>query len=326
MRASIIIPAYNAAGTLEAAIASAMAQTERDIEILVVDNGSTDQTSEIMDRLAAQDERIRILKIPSNSGPSRARNLAFDNARGEWIAILDADDRFHPSRLATLLALGERTGADFVVDNLFVCREGGGGLDKPMLSHEVVAEPREVSFTEFMEHSLGKRGVPRGVSWVGLKPVWRRTFLSGANIRYDDGCFWGEDYLIYIASFLNGATLWVTPEPLYYHTIRHGSLTDNPRLEDLQQVVEADLALLKHEQVVSNPRLRHAVKRHHEVHERWFQYLRFVMALKRRHTMRAAWLLLRGKTVIRTIAAHLVLDMLAYVRRIGGSPRDLPLA
>jgi glycosyltransferase involved in cell wall biosynthesis len=325
MRASIIIPAYNAAGTLEAAIASAMAQTERDIEILVVDNGSKDQTSEIMDRLAAQDERIRTFKMPSNFGPSGARNLAFDNARGEWIAILDADDRFHPSRLATLLALGERTAADFVVDNLFVCREGGGGLDKPMLSHEVVAEPREVSFTEFMEHSLGKRGVPRGVSWVGLKPVWRRTFLSGTNIRYDEGCFWGEDYLIYIASFLNGATLWVTPEPLYYHTIRYGSLTDNPRLEDLQRVVEADLALLGHQQVVSNPRLRHAVKRHHDVHERWFQYLRFAIALKSRHAMRAAWLLVRGKTVIRTIAAHLVLDSLAYLRHIRGSPRNFPL-
>jgi succinoglycan biosynthesis protein ExoO len=325
MRASIIIPAYNAAETLEAAMASAMTQTERDIEILIVDNGSTDQTSEIINRLAAQDERIRTFQIASNCGPSGARNLALDNARGDWIAMLDSDDRFHRSRLATLLALGERTGADFVVDNLFVCREGDSGLDKPMLSHEVVAEPRRVYFAEFMENSLGKRGVPRGASWVGLMPVWRRTFLTGAKIRYDERCYWGEDYLIYVASFLNGATLWISPEPMYYHAIRQGSLTDNPRLEDLHWIVEADRAMLRHEQVVSNPRLRRAVKRHRDVHERWFQYQRFAMAIKSRHTMRAVWLLVRSKTVIRTIAAHLVFDILAYLRRIRGSPRELPL-
>lgn len=93
---SVIIPAYNAADTIAAAISSALAQTYRPLEILVVDDGSTDKTSQVADSFGDQ---IRFLS-QANAGPAAARNLGLRESRGELIAFLDADDRWHPDKLA----------------------------------------------------------------------------------------------------------------------------------------------------------------------------------------------------------------------------------
>ena len=107
---SVIIPAYNAAATLERALASVAKQTLSGIEILVVDDGSTDATPEILARMAAADRRLKIL-TQANGGVARARNAAIGAATGEWVATIDADDLWHPRKLELQLAAARAGGA-----------------------------------------------------------------------------------------------------------------------------------------------------------------------------------------------------------------------
>lgn len=95
---SVIIPAHQAEATLARTIASAQAQTERRIEILVVDDGSTDRTGAIARAAAAEDARVRVI-AQANAGVATARNAAIGAARGRWVAPLDADDLWHPLKL-----------------------------------------------------------------------------------------------------------------------------------------------------------------------------------------------------------------------------------
>ncbi|WP_426757128.1 glycosyltransferase family 2 protein [Myxococcus sp. Y35] len=94
---SVVIPTYNRARLLEAALDSVFAQEERDFEVLVVDDGSTDDTLERLGRLG---DRVRVLK-QRNAGPGVARNLGIQEARGEYVAFLDSDDLWFPWTLAT---------------------------------------------------------------------------------------------------------------------------------------------------------------------------------------------------------------------------------
>ncbi len=97
---SIILPTFNRASLLERALASVVAQSELDWELLVADDGSTDETEELLDQWQARDRRIRCWRHP-NQGQAASRNRMLEQARGQWIAFLDSDDELHPSHLAT---------------------------------------------------------------------------------------------------------------------------------------------------------------------------------------------------------------------------------
>jgi glycosyltransferase involved in cell wall biosynthesis len=94
---TVLIPAYNAAATIERAIDSVLAQTYDDYEIIVVDDGSRDRTSEVVQAYGAA--AVQLLRLPSNQGASSAVNEGLNIARGELIAFLDADDEWLPSKL-----------------------------------------------------------------------------------------------------------------------------------------------------------------------------------------------------------------------------------
>ena len=102
---SIVIPAYNAATTLAATLASVDFQTERDFEVIIVDDGSTDGTAELAEGLL-EGRRGKVLR-QANAGPSAARNAAIAVAEGRWIALLDADDWYLPNYLARMRSLLE---------------------------------------------------------------------------------------------------------------------------------------------------------------------------------------------------------------------------
>ena len=107
---SVLVPAFNASATLDATLRSARGQTHAELEIIVVDDGSTDATVEIATRHAAADPRVRILCQP-NGGVARARNHGLAVAEGAFIAPLDSDDVWHPEKIARQLAAIEAAGS-----------------------------------------------------------------------------------------------------------------------------------------------------------------------------------------------------------------------
>jgi len=118
---SVIIPTYNAARYLPEALESVMGQTYKDIEVIVIDDGSTDDTGEIVQSYRARDRRIRYC-LQDNSGPAAARNHGMREANGDYIAFLDADDLWMPRKLekqVTVLDRDVRIGFIYC-DSLFV--------------------------------------------------------------------------------------------------------------------------------------------------------------------------------------------------------------
>lgn len=106
---SVVIPAFNAARTLGETLASARAQTHRDLEMIVVDDGSTDATADIALRHAVEDARIRLIR-QDNAGVAAARNAGVAVARGDFVALLDADDIWAPTKIARQFDLFAQSG------------------------------------------------------------------------------------------------------------------------------------------------------------------------------------------------------------------------
>ena len=112
-RTSIIMPVYNTASTVIAAIKSVLAQTDPDFELLVMIDGSPDNSVQLIAEYLQQnpDERVRVFNNPKNQGLSAMRNQGLDEARGEWVTFPDSDDALYPTFLERLHYHAERTGA-----------------------------------------------------------------------------------------------------------------------------------------------------------------------------------------------------------------------
>lgn len=123
-KVSIIIPVYNNEKYVEKCIRSVMNQTFRDLEILVIDDGSTDKSGEILDHLAAEDKRIRLFH-QENSGVAAARNKGLDSATGEYLTFVDGDDYITPEYIEKLHTCAVEKGAKMVICGLtYVDKDG----------------------------------------------------------------------------------------------------------------------------------------------------------------------------------------------------------
>lgn len=302
IRATVVIPAYNAEAFVERAIGSVLCQTEPALEVLVVDDASTDGTAACVARLAAQDRRITLLQNTANAGPGAARNRAIGQARGAWTALLDADDSFAPNRLETLIALGERCGADLVSDNLLlVTDETGPG--RPMIPQAMLPAARRMTAAEFVAGNIGSRRNPR-LSFGFMHPIVRSGFIAQHELRYEPRNRYGEDFLFYLAALMCGANWWLTPLALYRYTVRSGSLTEVQSAADLSRIRLAEQRLLDEAQIWIDPPLKRALHRHKAGIERRYYYRAFTDALKARAFSSAAALLFDSTASLR----HIILE------------------
>lgn len=111
---TIVVPAYNAEKVIGATLQSALDQRYDNFEMLVLDDGSKDNTAAVVEEYAARDDRVRLVRLPRNFGaPAGPRNIGVQQARGEWVAFLDADDIWHPEKLRIQIDALESTGARF---------------------------------------------------------------------------------------------------------------------------------------------------------------------------------------------------------------------
>jgi teichuronic acid biosynthesis glycosyltransferase TuaG len=133
---SVVIPAYNAESTIEAALASVLAQTLAPLQVIVVDDASQDGTEEIVRRCAqafsANQIRIQYFRLEKNSGPSAARNKGMREAEGSHVAFLDADDTWSENKLAVVDRFASDPGVFLIFHDYSVSAESAEGLGDPV--------------------------------------------------------------------------------------------------------------------------------------------------------------------------------------------------
>ena len=127
---SIVMPAYNAAKTLEESIKSVLTQEYQNWELLVVDDGSVDATANIMKRFAKTDSRVKRIHLEKNVGISEARNVAIRNAKGRYLAFLDSDDLWKPKKLSKQLEFMTRECHAFTFTSYELMNKDGKLLNK----------------------------------------------------------------------------------------------------------------------------------------------------------------------------------------------------
>ena len=152
---TIIVPAYNVEKTIENCIKSISSQTYEMIEIIIVDDGSSDNTYGIAGRLAGKDERIRVVR-QKNKGASSARNRGIQEATGEFIIFVDADDTIMSNMVETLVDKQKRCNVDLVQSAILRI---SGKKDKQILSDKIIHEyknRKEIrrNFFEILENEL----------------------------------------------------------------------------------------------------------------------------------------------------------------------------
>ena len=237
---SVIIPAWRAARTLGPSVASALSQIGVSLEVVIVDDASTDGTYDAALDLARADARVRVFRNAANGGPGRARNTALEHARGRWIAVLDADDRITPSRSADMIGMAVENRSDVVLGNLCEVDEDGRSRGDPFVSEPAIAGPLGVD--AFVRGNLDATG-PHTLGY--LKPLFRKSFLDAHDIRYDPRLRNGEDYHFVMDCYAAGAKVWFSPDPAYLYTRRSGSISHKADPEHLKALLHADTALAK---------------------------------------------------------------------------------
>lgn len=224
--ASILIAAHNAAAFLDGAVSSALAQTCRAVEVVAVDDGSSDGTYDALAAWAERDARLVVLRHPRCLGAAAARNTAIKRARGRWLAVLDADDAFLPERIERLVPQAERLGADLLADNL-VERDSdtGARLGTALAPTDMAAPGGPVGLDDMLRRD--RVDLPGRAKFGYLKPIVRRAFLERSGVRYRPEIQVGEDLLFYFECVHAGGRLHLAPdEALYLYAVRQGSVSN----------------------------------------------------------------------------------------------------
>jgi succinoglycan biosynthesis protein ExoL len=316
VRVSVVIPVFNGEAFVANAVRSALTQTIPDIEVLVADNGSTDRTWAVLERLAAEDGRVRPLRALSGRGADVARNACLDVAVGDWIAPLDADDLMHPERLERLLRFAGERQAKVVADNQRLVDPQGRLIRLAWHPHELPARLDAADFV--MGNLFGRRMASLGY----LKPMYRRELIAG-GLRYQPRPRVVEDYILMLAMLLSGATLHLLPEALYDYVQMPNSLSRSFGVGELTDCQTANDAVLA---TAEDPRLRRALLLRRRSIAQLIAHAVFIDTLKKRRWAHAAGQVLRYPAVIPFIVHYGRESILKRLQRMAGLglPRPLP--
>lgn len=221
---SVVVPAYNAADTLCDSVRSALDQTHRNLEVIIVDDGSTDQTRVVASKLVETDQRVRYVH-KQNGGVASARNRGIAEARGEFVATLDADDLWHPTKLERQLDRFEQSGPETALVYAWCCwiDEIGNVFG--------CGQPTQLEGSIFPEMCVGN------VIISGSNALVRREILIAAGgfdeslrARRAQGC---EDWKVYL-QIAERHKIAMVPEYLVGYRIVPGSMSD-----DVQQMMRS---------------------------------------------------------------------------------------
>lgn len=229
MNLSIIIPVYNVAAWLPETIDSVLAQTYRDFELILVDDGATDGSGEICDQYVARDNRVRVIH-QKNAGVSAARNAGVAAAKGEYIGFTDSDDIVERDMYAVMMALAEKHNADVVQ-----CLHDRAGTLNGAARTDAVEIMDGVAFVRRMFTRTGGDYTNQVALW---SKVYRREMFEG--ITFPVGRVYEDEQETYKLC-LNAKILVETPNILYHYIKRENSIITGI---SAKKMLDKQLALL----------------------------------------------------------------------------------
>ena len=201
-KVSIVIPAYNSAKTLDRCYQSILNQTYQNFEVITVEDGSKDNTLEIMKKYAAMDSRFIAVNLPKNGGVSRARNEGIKRATGEYLQFMDSDDDLNPEMIEKMVALLEKNQAD-----LAICRFNHPFF-KTYCTNRVFDMDNQQDFLELFQDTFALT-----VPW---NKIWRRECFTEP---FDVEEKFSEDELCNLANLVNVKKVATTDEYLYNYFV-----------------------------------------------------------------------------------------------------------
>ncbi len=216
---SIIVPVYQVEKYLEKCINSILSQTYKNLEIILVDDGSTDNCPAICDRFQDKDSRIKVIH-QDNGGLSHARNVGLEISTGDFIGFVDSDDWIEPNMYENLLSALQETGADIAV-----CNRLDDFEDSKLTSSHMISIKRKLySSIEALRKIIKDEDILHDTVWNKL---YKRIILLG--ISFPDGKI--HEDILWTAKIIGKAKLLVCLDYPYYHRLqRPDSLTHNDKL------------------------------------------------------------------------------------------------
>lgn len=212
---SLVMPVYNASATVGESIESVLSQTMGDLELICVDDGSTDGSRAVLEGIVGRDARVRVI-AQKNAGPSAARNTGLDAARGRIICTIDADDALVPEHCARLVETFERTGAEVVVFGA-VCEPEDAASER---IRELLS-PRAASYASFAPELLFSAHA-QPYAW---RAAWTRSLEERERVRFPEGVRLGEDAAFLFTLYPVAHGIELIPDKLYRYRMVGGSLT-----------------------------------------------------------------------------------------------------
>jgi succinoglycan biosynthesis protein ExoO len=227
---------HNGAAFIADAIRSVLQQELKDLELIVADDASSDESVSIVDAAARSDSRVVLLTGSANVGPAGARNRALACARGRWIAVMDSDDLMHPERLSRLVRVGEAHGAEIVADD---CLEfdHDGRFPPASLLGAYGGRARWLDLPEFVRRNLI---FGSGPALGYLKPIIRRDMIERLALRYDERLRVAEDYDFIARMMHAGARFYLDSSLGYFYRKHSQSISHRLKSERLAEILEAD--------------------------------------------------------------------------------------
>jgi succinoglycan biosynthesis protein ExoO len=228
---SVVMPAYNAEKYISEAIQSVLNQTYRNFELIIVDDGSTDKTWQIIQ--SYNDSRIIAIRHQQNKGVAEARNTALDIAKGKWVALIDADDAWLPERLEKLVGILEESGDGFFIsDDHILCFDTPYGLRHWGSEFDIyyhINFDREIitfSFSDYLKHNA-----------PGIHPIFPLRIIREKNLIQKQEFVPREDFLFYCELFKAGLELILTRNAYYMYRLTPESLTSKkPKVSEIKVV------------------------------------------------------------------------------------------
>lgn len=218
---SVIIPVYNVEPYLQQCLDSAIGQTYENLEILIIDDGSTDGCGKICDEYAERDERIKVFHT-DNRGLSAARNLGLDKATGEYISFIDSDDWFELNAIETVVYAAVESGADIVCFNYVREYKNYSRVNSYRGQNELTCVGEEIIHEYCTGSSIGV------VTW---NKIYKKELFN--NIRFPEGQLF-EDIATTHRLLINSNIVVCLSNCLVHYRARENGISNGHRLKHIQ--------------------------------------------------------------------------------------------